>query len=400
MTEELTTTRSRFWPWRRPMPMRDHTVEHRASTPLELLFDLCFVVAVALLGYEFHHAVVDGHALDGAVRYAALFLPVWWAWMLFTWFAAAFDNDDVPYRLLTLVQMVGVLGVAASVPVAFDGDYRAFTISYTVIRVAQVAQWLRGAREHPAERTFALRYAIGIAGCQVIWLALLLVDDPWRYAGYALLMALELAVPRWAVSAVTRPAFHLHHVTERYGLFTLIVIGESILAAVTAVRNGLEHGATTSLLAIGVASLIAAFSVWWLYFDFVDGQALLGASSVAFRWGYGHYLVFAAIGAMGAGAMVAVDIDEEHLDFGIAPRLAIAVPAACYVVAVAWIRSFTEPTAPVVTAARLGSAVLVVGLGVLAGAGGATATVVAVAGVLMAQAVAETVWAGVRARRS
>ncbi|HEY0806911.1 MAG TPA: low temperature requirement protein A, partial [Pseudonocardiaceae bacterium] len=78
------------------MPLRDHTVQHRPSTPLELLFDLCFVVSVAILGTQLAASVVDGHALGGGIRYVLLFIPVWWTWMLFSWFGSAFDNDDVP----------------------------------------------------------------------------------------------------------------------------------------------------------------------------------------------------------------------------------------------------------------------------------------------------------------
>ena len=100
--------------------------EHRVATPLELLFDLSFVVAVVAAAAELHHALADGHVGDGARRPTCMvFFAIWWAWMNFTWFASAYDTDDVPYRLLTLVQMAGVLVLAAGVPRAFEhGDFR------------------------------------------------------------------------------------------------------------------------------------------------------------------------------------------------------------------------------------------------------------------------------------
>ncbi|GAB3881813.1 hypothetical protein GCM10029964_038530 [Kibdelosporangium lantanae] len=156
------------------MPLRDHREVHRASTPLELLFDLCFAVSVAVLADLLFESVVQGHALDGAVKYALLFIPVWWTWMLFSWFATAFDNDDVTTRLLTLVVMGGALGLAASMPEAYENNYVSATLAYAAARVPLVILWTRGAKHHPAERTFALRYARGSraprpCGCCCCW---------------------------------------------------------------------------------------------------------------------------------------------------------------------------------------------------------------------------------------
>jgi low temperature requirement protein LtrA len=376
------------------MPLRDHTDAHRASTPLELLFDLCFVVSVAMLAAELHYAAVKGHALDGGIRYLLLFLPVWWTWMLFSWFASAFDNDDVPYRLLTLLQMAGVLGMAASMPTAFKGDYVMLTFAFAAARLPLVAGWLRGAGHlPPADRGFALRYAAGIASCTALWLALLAVPTPARYIGYAVLLLLELSVPTWAVASTTRQCFHLGHITERYGLFTLIVLGESILAAATAINQSLRTGITAPLVVIGIAVLISAFAVWWLYFDFVDGRALVMNNRAAFLWGYGHLLVFAAIGAMGAGAQIAVDAYQNH-HFALDGQLSIALPAAICVAAIAWIRSLSAGNARLATIGRVVSSLLIVVVAVTVGAMDPVLTTVAVAAVLVLQATAETVWRG------
>ncbi|MEP6842873.1 MAG: low temperature requirement protein A, partial [Pseudolysinimonas sp.] len=98
---------------------------HRASTPLELLFDLTFVVAVASLTAELAHGILTGHPVAIA-SFLQVFAAIWWAWINFTWFASAFDVDDALYRGLTLVQMAGVLVVAAGVPAAFEhNDFRA-----------------------------------------------------------------------------------------------------------------------------------------------------------------------------------------------------------------------------------------------------------------------------------
>ena len=95
------------------MRARDPAETHRPATPLELLFDLTFVVAIAAVVPEFAHAIVEGHPLEGLVGYLLAFFAIWWAWMNFTWFASAFDCDDALYRVLTFVQMAGVLVLAA-----------------------------------------------------------------------------------------------------------------------------------------------------------------------------------------------------------------------------------------------------------------------------------------------
>jgi low temperature requirement protein LtrA len=104
----------------RRMEPRDPDEEHRVSTPLELLVDLTFVVAVAQASASLHHARAAGHASSALQAYPVVFFGVWWAWMNFTWFASAYDTDDAVYRLATLVQMAGILVLAAGVPRAFE----------------------------------------------------------------------------------------------------------------------------------------------------------------------------------------------------------------------------------------------------------------------------------------
>src|SRR5882757_5550713 len=141
---------------------RSSSEAHRASSPLELLFDLTFVVAVASLTSELSQGLAAGHPVAVA-SFLQVFLAVWWAWMNFTWFASAFDVDDALYRALTLVQMAGVLVVAAGVPAAFEhNDFRAIVVGYVVMRIAMVAQWIRAGVEHSETREAAFKYAGGI----------------------------------------------------------------------------------------------------------------------------------------------------------------------------------------------------------------------------------------------
>src|SRR4051794_31152448 len=157
-------------PWYRPMLPRRPDESHRASTPLECLFDLCFVVAVGRAGVSFEELV--GHSSIGSaiVSYGMIFFAIWWAWMNFTWFASAYDNDDVPYRISVLVQIVGSLILAAGIASAADPEHRDFSIlvvGYVVMRLATVFNWIRAGRSDSTHRTTAYRYAAGITFVQI-----------------------------------------------------------------------------------------------------------------------------------------------------------------------------------------------------------------------------------------
>jgi len=300
--------------WRVPMRSRDAAEASRAATPLELLFDLTFVSAVALLASELAHSIVEGHAGHGVLGYLMVFFAIWWAWMNFTWFASAYDTDDVIYRLLTMVQMGGVIVLAAGVPEAFDSqDLAVVTLGYVVMRVAMVTQWLRAAAGDPAHRHTCLRYAGGTAMVQVGWLLRLLLDPPWGLVGFFALVAAELFVPWWA-ERVSGTTWHPHHIAERYGLFTLIVLGECVLAATSAVQAAFtEAGGSIDLVVLGAGALVLLFGLWWFYFLKPAGAGLEERRELAFLWGYGHYGIFAALAALGAGLEVASEATTHHI---------------------------------------------------------------------------------------
>ena len=166
--------------------------EHRTATPLELLFDLTFVAAVALAAAELHHALADGQVGHALLAYLIAFFAVWWAWMNFTWFASAYDTDDVPYRLFTLLQMGGVLVLAAGIPAAFEHfDFTTLVIGYVIMRLAVVGQWLRAAAEDPAGRPAAWRYAVGVALVQVGWVGRLWLPGAAGWIAFAILIIAE-----------------------------------------------------------------------------------------------------------------------------------------------------------------------------------------------------------------
>ncbi|WP_433084760.1 low temperature requirement protein A [Dactylosporangium sp. CA-052675] len=307
--------------WRRPMRARDSHEAHRVATPLELLFDLCFVVAIARLGQLLHHSVAEHHVAHGIAGYLMTFFAVWWAWMNFTWFASAFDTDDVPYRLTALLQIAGVLVLAAGVAEAFEGDLRVVTLGYVIMRIGLATQWLRAAHGSAEVRRTARRMAAGVSACMVGWGLLLLTHGTTHTLLFVVMVAAELSVPVWAERPWPTP-WHPHHIAERYGLLFIIVLGEVVLSTTLAVQGGFAAG---RLWWVAGAGLVIVFAFWWLYFERPVHDRLTG-NRRAFVWGYGHFFVFASAAALGAGLAVVLDDPGVTL-------LPVSIPVAVLLVA-------------------------------------------------------------------
>jgi low temperature requirement protein LtrA len=301
-------------PPRRPLPLlrrmtgRDPDEEHRASTPLELLFDLTFVIAVARAASQFKLALEQGHAGHAFVGYGIAFFGLWWAWVNFTWFASAYDTDDVPYRLLTLLQMAGVLVYAAGLPAEFGHyDFGTVVAGHVIMRLALVTQWLRAARSHPEGRPGTLRYAAGVTVIQACWIGRLWLHGPPGMIALVVLGLAELAVPLWAEFGGRRTPWHAGHISERYGDFTIIVLGEVVAAIATAVDSAQSHSrASPGLLTAAAAGLMLVFAQWWAYFKHSAAERIRESLRWTFVWAIGHYLIFASVAALGAGLQVVV----------------------------------------------------------------------------------------------
>ncbi len=295
-------------PQRRRMSGRDPHEAHRVSTPLELLFDLTFVVAIAAAAAQLHHAVAAQHLGQGLFGFVAVFFAIWWAWMHYTWFASAYDTDDASFRLLTMVQMAGVLLLAAGVPQGADsGNLTIITFGYVVMRLGLVLMWWRVAQDHPDGRATALRYIRGILAVQVLWLLRLLLPQDLGLVAWAALILAELWIPMWAARKGYTP-WHAHHVAERHGLFTIIVLGEGVLGSSNAVASALKaNGWSLEVALVGLGSTSLILALWWIYFLVPSGEVLHQHRRKAFAWSYVHVLVYGALAALGAFIGVLAD---------------------------------------------------------------------------------------------
>ena len=383
------------------MVARDREEPHRASTPLELLFDLCFVVAVSQAAAALHHALVEGEVGHAVLSYSAVFFAIWWAWMNFTWFASAYDTDDVVYRLMTFVQIAGVLVLAAGVAAAFDGDFLVVTIGYVVMRVSMTAQWLRAAGGDPLHRQTAVRYAIVLVLTQTAWVLRLLLPDSAAAISFIVLVVVEVAGPYWAERVGNSTPWHPEHIAERYGLFTIIVLGECILSSFVAINVAITVGISSEIVITAVVGLLTVFAIWWTYFRLSADEMLREKPQLAFVWGYGHYFLFGSIAALGAGISVLADAapfisgttehgSAVHLSLQ-GTVLAFAIPVAITMLMLAMLRSLAHDGGRRRDAVGYGSAVSAVLIGVAGGRLGLTTALVLLGVVVVGRVVLDEV---------
>jgi low temperature requirement protein LtrA len=350
---------------------------------LELFFDLTFVAAVASAGTGLEEGLAGGNARHVLIVYPLVFFAIWWAWMNFTWFASAYDVDDVAYRIAVLVQMTGVLITAAGISRALaHWNFDLMVVGYVVMRLTMVSLWIRAAISDPGGRRCALRYAVGITVIQVGWVVSLALPFDGRAPLLGLLVLGELAVPIFA-EAAGRTSWHPGHIAERYGLFTIIVLGEAVLATSLGVHTALVGRATLrELLWPLIGGLLAVFSMWWIYFDLPSERIVQSVRQQfarrlngAFAWGYGHYFVFASAAATGAGLTVAIRQATGHTALtSLEAGFVETTPIAVYLLAV-WLvhrpykppgkwRTFAAPAAAIliVAASALPQPVFVAGM--------------------------------------
>jgi low temperature requirement protein LtrA len=328
---------------------RDPGEEHRAASPLELLYDLTFVVAFAQAGDQLAHSLAAGHVGTAVGGFAFSIIAVCWAWISYTWFASAFDTDDWFHRVLTMVQMVGVVVFALGIPDVFHSieagealDFRVLAAGYVVMRIAMVAMWARVAIQDPENRRTAVLYIVFTAGAQLGWVLLAVLrphDVVLVVALVAALWIVELCGPvvsMWDSSSRTDDwhgtPWHAHHIAERYGLLVIITLGEGILGTVAAVAALVAHlGWTMETVLVVVAGVGLTFGLWWVYFIFPSGVVLARHRNRKWSWSYGHIVLFGAVAAVGAGLHVAAYAVEGSSSLGtVGVVLCVAIPVLLF----------------------------------------------------------------------
>ena len=273
--------------------------EERRATWLELFYDLVFVAAIAQVA----HSLSEHISLSGFFGYVLLFVPIWWSWVGATFYATRFDTDDLGHRLLTLLQMIAIAALAVNVHHGLGESATGFALSYVTVRGILIVQYLLAGYFVAAARGLTNWYATGFSIAAAIWLVSIFVPAPWRLCLWTLALIIDFTTPLTAGRLVAQVPPSFSHVPERLGLFTIIVLGEAVIAVVRGVSQ-LEWGISSAVEA--VLGMGIAFSLWWIYFDSVDGSPLKGMKygrmGIGLIWLYSHLPL--AIGIAGAGVGV------------------------------------------------------------------------------------------------
>ena len=276
----------------------DQRIERHADW-LELLFDLIFVAAISQVATN----LSGNYSAITFLESIPLFFAIWWGWSGHTFYLDRFGTDDILNRVMTMAQMVVVAYLAINVKNALTTTRSGFAISYAVLRFILVAEYIRVGRLIPEARPLTHRYSIGFGIAALIWLSSAFVPAPWRFIlwGFALLM--DFLTPFTAGDIHTNFPVHPTHLPERFGLFTIIVIGKAIVSIVFAISN-VGLGLYTGL--IGLMGLVISFTIWWGYFEEAGGAETRvqerGDQIAKYQlWLYSHFPLLLGIVGTAAG---------------------------------------------------------------------------------------------------
>jgi low temperature requirement protein LtrA len=292
--------------WRPPRLRIGEGLEvERHATWLELFYDLLFAAVVAQLTFKLSQDLSG----FGVLSFVALCVPVWWAWVGQAFYATRFDTDDLGHRLFIIAQMFAVAAMAVNVHAGLGQGSAGFALSYAAVRFILVGEYVGAHVSVPTVRPLTRRLALGFGVAATLWLVSAWVPAPQRFYLWGLGLLVDFATPISAGEKLhSRLAPHAGHLPERFALFILIVMGETIAGVVMGLtrhawdaRSGLTAG----------LGLIGSFSLWWIYFDHIDGAAIRAARAqgriwLYQGWLYAHLPLVIGLAASAVGAQYAV----------------------------------------------------------------------------------------------
>ena len=242
------------------------TDDDRSASRLELFFDLAFVLVVAELAIALREDVT----WTGEVTFAGLFALVWWSWVSSTLYANRFDHDDVVYRLYKLGSMAAVIGLAATAPEATGERYTIFVLCQLLLRAMLLLQYRRAHKHVLEARPVTRLYLAGTTVGALLWALSLAVPHEIGFALWGAAVLVEALVPLLATRVDADVPLHVEHLPERFALFVILVLGESIAG----IAHGLSDAKwTASAVLVGVLSFVLAAALWWSYFDLAGARA-------------------------------------------------------------------------------------------------------------------------------
>ena len=227
--------------------------------PLELFFDLVFVLAITQCTALILESPSWGRLAETVLMLALL----WWAWTAYAWLTSVVDPEEGGVRIALIGAMAALLLVALCVPDAFDDRALEFALAYSAVRIAHIALFLLASREDPALRRSVLGIAAGTGLGSALLIAGALLDTGPQIALWTLALAIDMGEPYFATAENWRlvPL----HFAERHGLIVIVALGETIVA----LGVGADVGLTFGVAAAAVLGIVLVSELWWVYFDVV-----------------------------------------------------------------------------------------------------------------------------------
>jgi len=291
-----------------------HRDERRASW-LELFFDLAFAGAVGQLAGAF-----QGHPGLGALaRFVLLFTPIWWLWVQLTFYADRHETEDAAHRISILVAILLCVGLAASAPSALAGHTAGFVIAFACLRGLQLLLYARARRHLPATRPLYSCYLISFSAGGALWLASLTVGGSARYAFWGAALLADAVGSLAMLSPRRRLPLNSGHLADRFQLFVLIVLGESMARLISAAA---ARPWSLPLAIVLTAALITLAALWWAWLSAADRCALNGPAAIA-RFTALNLPLVAGIAAGSAGLHLAILAADGASTIAAGPRAAL-----------------------------------------------------------------------------
>jgi low temperature requirement protein LtrA len=307
--------RIRFRRWWQPPRLAEEQPEERRVTFLELFYDLVYVVIIA----ELSHTLAGNISLTGIGIFVFLFIIVWWAWFNGAMYHNLHGNNDIRTRVFTFLQMITVAAMAVFAHSAMGEGSTGFALAYAAFHLILMWLWWRTGIYDSNHRPLSQPYSSTFLNTSVLFIISIFIPAPWRFALWVLALLIDLALLSllWTnrntaiQEEINRVVLISPSAVERFGLFTIIVLGEVIVGVVSGVA---EH-AHLSWLAGSTASLgmLIAIGLWWIYFDFVSGRSPIPRTSKRLGWIYLHLPVTMGITAVGASILNVVEHAGEPL---------------------------------------------------------------------------------------
>ncbi|MBT8213277.1 MAG: low temperature requirement protein A [Acidimicrobiia bacterium] len=251
--------------------------DERSATWMELFYDLVFVVAVAALAKR----LLADPGWGGVLAFTGLFVPIWWSWASYTFYADRYDTDDAIQRVLVIVQIAAIALMAASISGDTADSSVGFALSYVLARLVLLVMYVRAQRHVVETRELVSGYLKGFSAGGLVWLVSVFVPEPARFWMWGVALLIEFATPYAVRKLQARSPLSVSHLPERFGLFTILVLGESIAAVVA----GLAHeGWVGQSVAAALLGVFLASGLWWLYFDNAEGSVVRRDPKTAKAW--------------------------------------------------------------------------------------------------------------------